>query len=228
MKNKALLGLVGVTVLVIVVALIADITDTAPTQTATTTDERVVATSTTVSTTSTTTEEGEVTVEPTLLPIPPGTTVAPAPQVPAPVKPAVISAPQSSSVVLLETKSQGIVTAATVKLAKAGYVVIYRTNSNEKTELVGYSDLLPPGSYLNVPVQLSSPVARKQVVTAVLHEDDGDGKFEFPVSDFYLKNGSRLVYDEDVVEVPIVEEAGLVNGTVEAHLEDAKNNYVPD
>lgn len=138
----------------------------------------------------------------------------------APRKPVQVI-PQSNAVVLLDTKSTTIVTVASARLTKAGFVAIYRTNNNEETELIGHSDLLQPGSYTNVLIQAASPVARKQVVTAVLHEDDGDGTFEFPVSDSYLKNGTRLAYDEDVVDIPIVEEAGLINGTVEEHLEDA-------
>jgi hypothetical protein len=211
-----------------VIALIADITDTAPAQTATTTDERVVATSTTVSTTSTTTEGEVVSAEPTPLPIPPGTVAAPAPQAPTPVKPAVISAPQSNAVVLPQLVSSSIVTVATARIAKPGYIVIYRTNSQERTELIGYSELLTPGYYTNVQIQVTSGVVKKQVVTAVLHEDDGDEKFEFPTSDFYLKNGGRLVYDEDVVDVPVADEAGLINGTIDARLQDAKSTYVPN
>jgi hypothetical protein len=115
-----------------------------------------------------------------------------------------------------------MITVATVRLAKSGYVALYRTDSNGQTRFIGNSALLSPGAYTNIQVQITNPVARRQVVTAVLHEDDGDGRFEFPASDPYLRNGTQLVYDEDVVDVPIVEETGLINGTVEEHLEDAR------
>lgn len=224
MNNKVVVGLVVATALVLIVAVAVDRKQVeAPAE---------VSSDGTASTTASTTDA--VVTETADAADSSTQTGTPAPQagnastVTTPVvsAPAVAAVPRSNAVVLFETKSQSILTLATVRLTKAGFVAIYRTNSNERTELIGHSDLLQPGSYTNVLVQLTSPVARKQVVTAVLHEDDGDGKFEFPVSDFYLKNGTRLAYDEDVVDVPIVEEAGLINGTVEAHLEDAKSSYV--
>lgn len=213
-NNKVLLALLVVTVLLLIGAMVIDSKDV----------EAPVAIEATDVTATSSAEAGDadgITVTPAGTEA--GTTARPA----APSKPAVV-APQSSALVLLETESGSIVTVATARLAKPGYIVIYRTNSQEKTELIGYSKLLDPGYYTSVPIQVSSAVVKRQVVTAVIHEDDGDGTFEFPASDFYLKNGTRLVYDEDVVDVPIVEEAGLINGTVEAHLEDAKNTYTGD
>ncbi len=224
MKNKALLSLVGVTVFVLMAALIADITTTDTVEAPTSIEaETVVATST-----ATTTTDEAVTTETVLEPIPPSTGTTPAPVATAPVKPAVISAPQSNAIVLPQLESSSIVTVATARLAKPGYIVIYRTDSQERTQLIGYSELLAPGYYTNVQVQVTSGVVKKQVVTAVLHEDDGDEKFEFPTSDFYLKNGSRLVYDEDVVDVPVVDEAGLINSSIDARLQDAKSTYLPN
>ncbi len=224
MKNKALLSLIGVTVFVLVVALIADITNIDMVE-APTSAEVEIAVATSAATT--TTDEG-VGTETVLEPIPPSRGTTPAPVATAPVKTAVVSTPQTSSLGLPQLESGSIVTVATARLAKPGYIVIYRTNSQERTELIGYSKFLPAGYYTNVAVQVTSGVVKKQVVTAVIHEDDGDEKFEFPASDSYLKSGGRLVYDEDVVDVPAAEEAGLINGTVESHLADAKSTYIGD
>ncbi len=224
MKKTVLLSLMGVTMFVLIVALIADITDTDTVEAPTSAEVEVTVASTTATTT---TDEVAVT-ETVLEPIPPSTGTRPTPVATTPVKPAVVSAPQTNSVVLPQLESGSVVTIPAVRLTKPGYIVIYRTNSQERTDLIGYSKFLPVGYYTNVSVQVSSGVVKKQVVTAVLHEDDGDEKFEFPSSDSYLKNGGRLVYDEDVVDVPLRDEAGLINDTVEEHLADAKSTYSGD
>lgn len=154
-------------------------------------------------------------VEQRLTPVSPKTTVTT-----SPVKQTV---PQTSAITLAENKSGGYVTIASARLVKPGYIVIYRTNSKEQTSLIGYSSLLEANYYTNLSIQLNQPVAREQVITAVLHVDDGDGKYEFPISDTYMTSGSaKILYDEDVVDTPSAEEAGMINGTVEQHLKDAK------
>lgn len=219
MNNKVVVGLVVATALVLIVAIAMDRKQVeAPTEVSPDVTASTTASTTDAVAVETAGDDSSTVSAPAPQPGNAGTVSAPAAS--APRKPVQVI-PQSNAVVLLDTKSTTIITVASARLTKPGFIALYRTNNNEETEYIGHSDLLQPGSYTNVLIQASSPVARKQVVTAVLHEDDGDGVFEFPVSDSYLKNGTRLAYDEDVVDVPIVEEAGLINGTVEAHLEDA-------
>lgn len=107
-----------------------------------------------------------------------------------------------NSVVLAETPAGNFATVAQAYLTRSGYVVFHLVNSNGDSSIIGKTDLLAAGSHANVKVQLDTPLAYKQAVVAVLHEDDGDGKFEYPESDGYLVNANGFfVSDIDVVDV---------------------------
>ncbi len=226
MKNKVFFILLGVTALVMVAAFLLDTKSDVTNEEQLSRTEVEESASMSATTTVSHDEAGAVgtgtITEATPVSSPSSVATTPAPRTSVP------ATPQSSSINLLDAESGTMVTVATARLAKPGFIAIYRTNSNERTELIGRSSLLSPGSYTNLLIQVDAPVAWKQVITAVIHADDGDGVFEFPVSDFYLKNGTSLVYDEDVVAVPIVEERGLINGTVEAHLEDARQSLLSE
>jgi hypothetical protein len=130
----------------------------------------------------------------------------------------------TNRVVLAETLTGNFATIAQANLTKPGYVVIYRVNSNGESAVLGHSDLLKAGAHSNLSIQLDSPVAVRQAVVAVLHEDDGDSKFEYPDSDGYLVNaGSMLASDIDVVDVTSAEaESKVLEAQTAAFLE---NNF---
>lgn len=129
-----------------------------------------------------------------------------------------------NSIVLRETVSGNFVVVESAELTKSGYVVIYRANSNSKTDIIGHSDLLGIGAHNNLRVQLATPIAKEQNIIAVLHEDDGDKKFEFPGPDLYLGNtGARFVSDVDIVDVPFDKEPAVLNSQIELFLDRALN-----
>lgn len=117
-----------------------------------------------------------------------------------------------------ETGKKVVVSSAT--LTKPGYVVIYRVNSNNDTSVLGNSALLSAGTYSNLSIELDSIIAREQTIVAVLHEDDGDGEFEFPGSDGYLGSSERpVVTDVDVVDIAAENEDVQLRENVELFLE---------
>lgn len=125
-----------------------------------------------------------------------------------------------NSVVLAPTKTGNNVVVESATLNAPGYVVIYRVNSNSETEVMGNSDLLLPGTYNNMTIQLDSIIALEQTIVATLHADDGDGVFEFPESDFYLGDSTQtIVSDVDVVDVSSEKEDVLLQEQVELYLE---------
>lgn len=125
-----------------------------------------------------------------------------------------------NSVLLGEVPEGNIITVAEATLVKPGFVALYRINSNGDSALVGNSDLLSAGAHHMISIQLRNLAVKRQAMVAVLHEDDGDGKFEFPESDPYLKNGPLLSNDIDVVGVSRTDrEARILETQVEAYLE---------
>ncbi len=126
-----------------------------------------------------------------------------------------------NSVTLGETETGNFVTVSSATLLRPGYVVIYRVNSQGTVSVIGNSDLLSTGTHTNLRLQLDSIIAKEQTVVAVLHEDDGDGEFEFPESDFYLGNANmRIANDVDVVDVSAGNEPALLREQVVQYLED--------
>jgi hypothetical protein len=108
------------------------------------------------------------------------------------------------------------------KLAKPGFIVIYRVNGNSDSEILGHSALLGADSYTNLEIKLTKSTTNNQALVAVLHEDDGDGKFEFPDSDFYLGNATeRVVMDVDVVGVSGEDERPILDDQVDLFLKNA-------
>ena len=130
-----------------------------------------------------------------------------------------------NSVVLEEAVSGNFVTIESAVLSQSGYVVVYRVDSNSKTEIIGHSELLSPGTHTKFSIQLTNVISREQTIVAVMHKDDGDGKFEFPGPDLYLGSaGARLTSDVDIVDVAADKEPALLKAQVEAYLDRTDNN----
>ena len=126
----------------------------------------------------------------------------------------------TNSVILAENETGNFATIASANFTDDGYVAVYKVNSQGETTLMGNTDLLEAGMHTNVSVQLNTVVAEGETIVAVMHQDDGDGEFEFPESDFYLGNStSAIVSDVDVVDTPFAEEASELQDQVETTLE---------
>ncbi len=122
---------------------------------------------------------------------------------------------------LRETSTGNTVVVQRAELTVPGYVVIYRTDSNGRTTVLGHSDLLTAGQHNIISLQLVTPIAKEQVIVAVLHKDDGDGKFEVPGADAYLTTGVQLATDVDVVDMPFTGESAELRAQAESYLNAA-------
>lgn len=126
---------------------------------------------------------------------------------------------QTNSVVLAAAETGMKATISRAVLSVPGYVVVYRVNSQNKTEVIGSTDLLSAGAYSNLSVSLDSGIAKDQTIVAVLHADDGDGEFEFPGSDGYLSDANQSVYsDVDVVDMSAEDESEALDENVKEFL----------
>lgn len=120
---------------------------------------------------------------------------------------------------LRETSTGNSVVVQRAELTVPGYVAIYRADSNGRTTLLGHTDLLKAGQHNIISVQLDTVIAKDQVIVAVLHKDDGDGKFEVPGADAYLTTGAQLATDVDVVDVPFTSESAALRAQAESYLD---------
>lgn len=126
-----------------------------------------------------------------------------------------------NSVFLYPVETGKKVTVKSATFTKPGYIVVYSVNSNSETKVIGNSELILPGTINDLDISLDVIVALKQTVVAVLHEDDGDGKFEYPGSDLYLGNPNQpIVSDVDVVDVSAEDEDAVLQKQVEVFLEN--------
>ena len=133
----------------------------------------------------------------------------------------------TNSVVLTENSTGNFATIARATFLAPGYVAIYKVNSQGDTSPLGNTGLLEMGVHTNVRVQLDTIVAEGETIVAVMHEDDGDGEFEFPESDFYLGNStSAIASDVDVVDVAFEDEAEELQEQVETTLEASADTDV--
>jgi len=132
-------------------------------------------------------------------------------------------APTSNAVVLGEINNGNNVTVPFARLLEDGYVVLYRINSKGDVSLMGKSELLKAGTHTDIKIRLANMAVERQAIVAVLHEDDGDGKFEYPGADNYLLNGALLSSDIDVVGIERSDrESKVLETQVEAFL---KTNF---
>ena len=125
----------------------------------------------------------------------------------------------ANAVMLAAAETGLFATVASAKLSEPGFIVIYRVNSQNDTQVIGSTDLLEADTYTNISIQLEAPIASDQTIVAVLHSDDGDGEFDEMGSDGYMSDANQSIYsDVDVVDVDAAEESAVLNANVEAFL----------
>lgn len=108
--------------------------------------------------------------------------------------------PKSAEDIELENAANGLIVGGRlagdpivitkVKLSTPGYVVIHADNNGVPGTILAESALLPAGVTADVTIELGRTTKAGQTYWAMLHGDDGDGKFEFPGPDAPIKNES--------------------------------------
>ncbi len=90
--------------------------------------------------------------------------------------------PEEKNLVVVSDYTVGkTVTVARVLLENPGYVIIHEDNQGNPGAIIGTSALLPAGESLDVVVNLIRASKDGEVLYAMLHTDDGDGKFNATV-----------------------------------------------
>ncbi len=125
----------------------------------------------------------------------------------------------SNQLVLAENEGGNTITVAYAQLTQPGYVALFRMNSQSNVTFVGSSDLLAPGEYTNLTIQLSSLAVEGQNMAGVLYADDGDETFTYTEGDTYLTNGTAFVSDVDVIGVDPEDEAEELSRQIDNYLE---------
>jgi len=87
--------------------------------------------------------------------------------------------PEEKNLVLVSDYTAGkTATVASVLLENPGYVMIHEDVSGKPGAIIGTSALLPAGESSDVVVNLKRASKEGEVLYAMLHRDDGDGKFQ--------------------------------------------------
>ncbi len=93
-------------------------------------------------------------------------------------------------------------------LPEGGYVVIHSGKDGNVGGIIGESKLLPAGSSDNFLMKINETVVKGDVLFAMLHSSDGDGKFDPTLDTPILGNEGKPV----VVKFDIVSEGELNKG----------------
>lgn len=80
-----------------------------------------------------------------------------------------------------------------VTLSKPGFVAIHENQNGQPGAILGVSGLLPAGKHENSTIELSRKTAPGENLFAMVHADNGDGKFEFPGPDEPAKKEDNTI-----------------------------------
>ncbi|KXK08640.1 MAG: hypothetical protein UZ21_OP11001000631 [Microgenomates bacterium OLB22] len=81
-----------------------------------------------------------------------------------------------------------------VTMEKPGYIALHMSFEGKPGSVIAHSPLLEIGQQKDVVILLTEPIATGTALFAMIHEDDGDGVWEFPGDDgFRLENGAPLM-----------------------------------
>lgn len=98
-----------------------------------------------------------------------------------------------STVVVVNQKASSSVKIDQAALVKPGYIVIHEQKDGELGPTIGNSQLYQAGTFENVTVELSRPAVSGETLYAMLHDDDGNGVYEFPGPDAPTQNAAGQV-----------------------------------
>lgn len=84
---------------------------------------------------------------------------------------------EDNAIVIGAQKPGNVVSASLVHLKTPGYVVVHEDNSGEFGVVLGASGLLSSGESTHVRIDLLRSVRDGETLYAILHADDGNGRF---------------------------------------------------
>lgn len=85
----------------------------------------------------------------------------------------------NSAIYVAEQTPGPRVSVSVVRLEKPGFVLIHEDAFGAPGKILGVSNLLPRGETKNLlPIVLSRPTRDNEIIYAMLHFDNGDGKFD--------------------------------------------------
>jgi len=111
-----------------------------------------------------------------------------------------------NSIYVADQKPGMSMSAFQVQLESPGFVVIHKDNNGDFGSIIGSSSIVQPGTTNNISISLSEPVGNGLKLYAMIHKDDGDGKFDAS-KDLTVKDGfgnmmHMIFYVSDEAEEP--------------------------
>jgi len=88
-----------------------------------------------------------------------------------------------SSITASDQPAASSVAIDSATLIAPGYIVIHEQTDGELGPVIGNGELYEAGSFENVSVALDRPSVTGETLYAMLHDDDGNGLYEFPGAD---------------------------------------------
>lgn len=98
-----------------------------------------------------------------------------------------------SSIAASDQSAGNTVTIDTATFTKPGYIVVHEQKGLEADKPIGQSVLYLPGTVADVSVKLNRPSKAGETLYVMLHDDDGDGTYEFPGPDAPTQNRAGQV-----------------------------------
>ena len=102
-------------------------------------------------------------------------------------------APTNSVIVVSDQTGGSSVTIDSASLVGSGYIVIHEQKDGELGPVIGHSSLYSAGTYKNISVTLDRTSTSGETLYGMLHDDDGNGDYEFPGADTPTKNNAGEV-----------------------------------
>jgi hypothetical protein len=111
-----------------------------------------------------------------------------------------------NAVVVSNARPNNIVALDSVTLAHAGFVAIHEDSVGMPGAIIGVSDYLYAGTRVGVAIKLSRTSRNGEILYAMIHNDDGDQKFDAAL-DLPAKENGEVVMQRFSVDVNAPEAA---------------------
>lgn len=137
----------------------------------------------------------------------------------------IIAAP---SVQALDQAPGKQITVSSVNLERSGWVTIHKEENNNPGTVIGVSTLMPSGKTDNVVVPLTITTRNNERVYVMLHDDNGNGRFEYPGPDIPLKDSvGSIVMTRITISAGATSTGGQNIPTSQKVVSYTDNGFVP-